>query len=78
MWNTLSFYKAAGILGMKLPMLATIWWKLRESGLDMQRYSDISDDELDSIIGQFQRELWAAIAYWILENPGDPCTTSST
>ena len=35
---------------------ATIWRRLRESGLDMQRYSDISDDELDMIVGRFQSE----------------------
>ena len=35
---------------------STIWRRVRESGLDIQRYSDISDDELDTIVGQFQSE----------------------
>ena len=36
---------------------ATIWRRLRESGLDVQRYSDISDDELNMIVGRLKMKI---------------------
>ena len=35
---------------------STIWRRLKEAGIRLQRYSDISDHELDSIVERFQRE----------------------
>ena len=35
---------------------ATIWRRLKEAGVSVQKYSDISDVELDSIVRQIQRE----------------------
>ena len=35
---------------------STIWRRLKEAGIHLQRYSDISDHELDSIVERFQRE----------------------
>ena len=33
----------------------TLWRRLKEANMEVQRYSDISDDELDSIVSQLQR-----------------------
>ena len=35
---------------------ATIWRRLKEAGVSVQKYSDISDDELDGIVKQIQQE----------------------
>ena len=35
---------------------ATIWRRLKEVGVSVQKYSDISDDELDGIVKQIQQE----------------------
>lgn len=32
----------------------TIWRQLKDAGIQMSKYADISDDELDSIISRFQ------------------------
>ena len=34
----------------------TLWRRLREAGNEMTKYTDLSDDELDTIISQLQRE----------------------
>ena len=34
----------------------TLWRRLKEANMEIQRYSDISDDELDSILRQLQRD----------------------
>lgn len=35
---------------------ATIWRRLNEAGVSLNKYTDISDDELDGIVGQLQKE----------------------
>ena len=35
---------------------ATIWRRLKEAGVSVQKYSDISNDELDGIVKQIQQE----------------------
>ena len=34
----------------------TLWRRLRESGTEMKKYTDISDDELDTVVSRLQRE----------------------
>lgn len=34
----------------------TLWRRLREAGIEIKKHTDISDDELDSVISQLQRE----------------------
>ena len=35
---------------------STIWRRLRECGIKITKYTDISDDELDTVISQFQSD----------------------
>lgn len=34
----------------------TLWRRLREAGIEIKKYTDICDDELDTVISQLQRE----------------------
>ena len=34
----------------------TLWRRLREAGIEIKKYTDISDDELDTLISQLRRE----------------------
>ena len=38
----------------------TLWRRLREAGIEIKKYTDISDDELDTVISQLQEKILTA------------------
>ena len=57
---------------------AMIWRRMKEAGVSVQKYSDISDSELDGIVKQIQQEYpnWSTANSRVTERQGCVCTAT--